>query len=157
HHINKREVLDGADNDGDGFVDNISTIKGLLGSGGSINYQFNENERLRLPPVGGGAPMSHGTFVASVAMKDIDHSTFIGASGDIYSSVFLYKMIEIIKTHDLRFNNMSFGFGDRGGVSLIDRDDHYALENFIKNQSSVLHVIAAGNYGINFDESRYSE
>src|SRR5690606_13854800 len=56
-----------------------------------------------------------------------------------------------------RFTNMSFGFGDRGGVSLIDRDDHYALENFIINQSSVLHVIAAGNYGINFDESRYSE
>lgn len=142
------------------FKDPISgatTIHGRLTGGSQVDYEFHQIENLKLPRVGGGAPLSHGTFVASVAMKDIEHASFIGVAGDIYASSYLYKMMEIIRDKGIRFTNMSFGFGDRKSAPMIDKLDFEALISFIQFQPNVLHVVASGNHGVNFDEVKYSE
>lgn len=134
-----------------------TTIRGVLGRYSQLELHYNENELLRMPVKGQGAPYSHGTSVASIAMKDISHTSFLGISGEIFAASFQFKIIDLIKEYDIRFTNLSFGLGDRKGISAIDKGDHEALEHFIRNQSSVLHVIASGNAGIDFDESSYSE
>ncbi len=155
HYINPNEILNGLDDDQDGWIDNITTIKGVESGGGAISYVFNQNERLQIKAQ--GEPNSHGTFVASVAMRDIENSQFIGASGSIDSPAFLYKLFELNRRHKIQFTNMSFGFGDKNSTSFVDPDSHQALADFVQQTTDTLHVIAAGNHGIHFDESKYSE
>lgn len=138
-------------------VTGITTIHGRLSGGSQVDYEFHQIENLKLPRVGAGAPLSHGTFVASVAMKNIEHASFVGVAGDIYASSFLYKMMELMRDKGIRFTNMSFGFGDRKSAPMIDKLDFEALISFIQFQPNVLHVVASGNHGVNFDEVKYSE
>ena len=155
HHYNNNEILNGLDDDGDGWVDNITTIKGKGGYGGSVDYVFNENEALQIRD--NGEPISHGTFVSSVAMKNIEHTSFLGASGALDSPVFLFKLLELTRNKGIKFTNMSFGFGDKKGASFIDPESHEAISAFLKTSTDTLHTVAAGNHGINFDESEFSE
>lgn len=156
HYVNKGESLNGLDDDGDGLIDNLTTLKGLAGAGGGVTYTFNENEQIRVN-LRGGEPLSHGTFVASVAMKDIDHISFLGASGSLDSPVLIFKLIELIRAHSIQFSNLSFGFGDKASVSLMDPEGHDAIESFLKSTPETLHAVAAGNRGVDFDNSSFSE
>lgn len=155
HYVNTADPINGRDDDQDGWIDNVTTIQGWASGGGSVDYVFNHNERLQIKDK--GEPNSHGTFVASVAMRDIQNSHFLGASGSLDSPAFLYKMMDLIRKKNIRFTNMSFGFGDNKAASFIDRDSHQALADFVQSTPNTLHVVAAGNHGINFDESKFSE
>ncbi len=154
-HYNQNEVLNGLDDDGDGLIDNITSLNGTTGRGGSVDYKSNIQQVLQLPTH--DAPLSHGGFVASVAMKNIDHYSFIGVGGDIYSPVYLYKMLDLINRNELKFANMSFGFGDQKSPIIIDSDSFEAISGIVTASMNTLFVVAAGNGSKNFDETTYSE
>ncbi len=155
HFVNQDEKIDGIDNDGDGLIDNLTSFNGEQAAGGSVNYKFNLNQFIQLPTK--GAAFTHGGFVSSVAMRDIHKTSFLGAGGDIHSAVYLYKILEQINRYDVRFTNMSFGFGDKGGVSLVDKESIEAVEGIMRASFNTLHVVASGNGSRNFDEIKYSE
>ena len=156
HFVNTGEAIDGLDNDGDGLVDNKTTFYGQQGAGGSIDYSFNHNQPIQLSSA--GALFTHGGFVASVALKDINHLSYLSAGGDIHSAVYLYKLLEQINRYDIRFTNMSFGFGDRQGVSIVEPDSIEAVEGIVRaTMGKTLHVVAAGNANRNFSKTSYSE
>jgi len=155
HYVNQAEIIDGIDNDEDGLIDNLTTYNGSQAAGGSIDYSFNKNQYIQLPTK--GAAFTHGGFVSSVAMKGVNDLSYLGAGGDIHSPVYLYRLLNEINKHDIRFTNMSFGFGDRSGLSLVDPDSIEAVEGIMRSSFTTLHIIAAGNGNRNFDENSYSE
>lgn len=155
HYYNPDEELNGEDDDGDNIIDNITSLHGSLGAGGSVDYQVNINQIIQLPTK--DAPLSHGGFVASVAMKNIENYSFIGVGGDIYSPVYLYKMLDLLTKHDLRVANMSFGFGDKANPIVIGKDSFEAISGIMMSAMNTLFVVAAGNGSVNFQESKYSE
>ncbi|MGH1468206.1 MAG: S8 family peptidase [Bdellovibrionales bacterium] len=154
-YFNPEEELNGKDDDGDNLIDNITSLHGSLGAGGSVDYQANINQIVQLPAK--DAPLSHGGFVASVVMKNIEDYSFIGVGGDIYSPVYLYKMLELINKHDLRVANMSFGFGDKANPIVIVKDSFEAISGVMMSAMNTLFVVAAGNGSVDFQESSYSE
>lgn len=155
HYINKAEKLDGTDTDGDGLIDNITTLNGTEGRGGSVDYLTNINQVVQLPTK--DAPLSHGGFVASVAMKDVSKTSFIGAGGDIYSPSYLYRMLGLITKHQIDFVNMSFGFGDKANPIAIGRDSFEAISGIMMAVPETLFVVASGNGSRDFDQIKYSE
>lgn len=133
-----------------------TTIRGTQTAGAQVEIAWGENENLLMPLADRGAPYTHGTGVASVAMKQISHGSFIGAHGNYHAAPFLYQLMELIGQYDIRFTNMSFGLGDKNSPAL-ENSDREALGAFIQTQARVLHVIASGNQGLNFDQVKYSE
>lgn len=154
-YFNSKEKLNGMDDDGDGVIDNITTLNGTLGRGGSVDYKANIQQVLQLPTK--DAPLSHGGYVASVSMKGVENYSFMGVGGDIYSPVYLYKMLDLITKNDLKFANMSFGFGDKAQPIIIGRESFDAISGIMMSAMQTLFVVAAGNGSIDFDESKYSE
>jgi len=155
HHINLDEKIDGKDTDGDGLIDNLTTLNGTEGRGGSVNYLTNINQIVQLPTK--DAPLSHGGFVASVAMKNIKSSSFIGAGGDIFNPSYLYRMLGLITEHQISFVNMSFGFGDIASPIAVGLDSFEAVSGIMMASPQTLYVVASGNGSRNFDEIKYSE
>jgi subtilisin family serine protease len=152
---NSDEALNDEDSDGDGIKDNVLGFHGVSEYEGSADYTSNINEPLKLKPL--GAPLSHGTAVADVAVSELETIGFIGMSGDFHSPAFLYKALEIINKHNIIAVNLSFGFGDRSQPGPISESSYDAMAGLIMSARDTLFVIASGNSGINFDESNYSE
>ena len=152
---NALETLNGDDDDGDNIKDNILGAHGVSVYESSATYTANINEPMRLKSL--GAPLSHGTAVADVAMKGLKETGFIGMSGDFHSPAFLYKALEIINKHNVLVVNLSFGFGDRSQPGPVLDDSYDAMSGLIFSARNTLFIIAAGNSSVDFDESDYSE
>lgn len=99
-------------------------------------------------------PLSHGTHVASIALKDTDKFALVGFAGDMTDPAYLNKISKFLKENNILFANMSFGFGDKDSAFAPKTESFYALEDLIKNNHQTLIFISAGNdYGLDLDKS----
>jgi hypothetical protein len=139
---NPFDPVDGLDNDRDGFIDNQF---GWYFDDGQKISEPNNKERLYfsnlyLPEY----PFSHGTHVASIAMKGNESFALVGFAGNYTVPDYLNKISRFISLHKVRFVNMSFGFGDEKS-SFVDPVSRGAIYNLLRNNPQTLFHIAAGN------------
>ena len=140
---NPFEILDGIDNDKNGWIDDIN--------GWNILSKSNDISDMILTPTK-GEPISHGTHVASIGMRNITQFCFLGFAGNMASPILLEKTIFEIKRKKIRFVNMSFGWdsedNSQGGSPFSPGSDSTnALERLISSSPDTLFVVAAGNDG----------
>jgi len=147
---NPKEELNGIDDDGNGWVDDVmgwhrkvSKWFGLYTDSPNINETI--ILRFHEPPI------SHGTHVASIALEDLDKFALVGFAGDMSHPDYLKRIGHFLKDHDIRFANMSFGYGDRNSPFAPESESFYALEKLIKGNPQTLIVVAAGNDGGDFE------
>lgn len=151
---NPDETPNGLDDDGNGLTDDI--------------YGISDNPRLsqpvydlRLPRFGLPAP-SHGTLVASIAAHGREDIAIMSVSEmtTVQSTELLPRIERLIKSHDIRFTNMSFIFD----TQLLAHGPHAhrapQIRTLIANTPDTLHIVAAGNgapfsgKGFNVDKYR---
>lgn len=150
---NKDEILDGFDNDGNGIVDDITGIYYDNYRG----FQANINERVKLlADTGIPFPFSHGTHVASLALKGIDAFALYPVAGDFTSSHLLSKAAAYLGQNKVGFVNMSFSFG-HNFKSVLDPMAFSALRGMIASSKETLFAVAAGNDSKNLDQSYHSK
>lgn len=150
---NPGETLNGRDDDGNGLIDDI--------------YGITDNPRLRQPvhdvrlPRFGLPGFSHGTLVASIAVAGREDVALMAASEVtlINSSKLLPQIERLIKSHGVRFTNMSFIFDKQLLCSDFRVERPYQIRQLIENTHETLHVVAAGNgspiNGRGFNIDRY--
>ncbi len=153
---NPFEYPNGHDDDGNGLVDDI--------------YGISDNPRLGQPsqdlvlPRFGMPAFSHGTLVASIAVEGREDVAIMAASEitTIYSPEILPHVERFIKSHGVRYTNMSFIF-DRQLLSTgAGAERIYQIQQLIQHTPETLHVVAAGNgtlidgKGFNVDKFRKS-
>ncbi len=143
-------VGDGIDNDGNGRVDDSWGWQRQDDAGLSLlldNNNIRETHSLIHTPY----PVSHGTHVAALALKDLDMYGLVGFAGDVAISDHLEKAAEYIKEKNVKFVNMSFAIGYPGAPMSAPRESFYYLENtFVENPETIF-VVAAGNARGNLD------
>lgn len=151
---NPTEVPNGRDDDENGLVDDI--------------YGVSDNPRLDQPvqdlrlPRFGLPSFSHGTLVASVSVQGRDDVAIMAASEMTAhnSSEILPKVECFIKSHGVRFTNMSFIFDKQILGHDAGAERPYQLNRLIRNTPKTLHIVAAGNgapmngKGFNVDQYR---
>jgi hypothetical protein len=151
---NPSEVPNGMDDDSNGLVDDIYGV--------SDNPRLNQPAQdLRLPRF--GLPtFSHGTLVASVSVQGRDDVAIMAASEITAhnSSEILLKVERFIKSHGVRYTNMSFIFDKQILGYDTGAERPYQLNRLIRNTPETLHIVAAGNgapmngKGFNVDQYR---
>ena len=154
---NPDETLNGRDDDGNGLVDDL--------------YGISDNPRLHQPvhdlrlPRYGLPPFSHGTLVASVAVKDREDVALMSAAElTAHNSNRLISLIErFIRFHQVRFVNMSFVL-DRQLLGFDGNSERpLQIKTLIQRTPETLYVAAAGNgallngTGFNMDRQRKKE
>lgn len=143
---NPFEPLDGKDNDGNGWIDDVG--------GWNIKSGNNDiSDSLFLPSR--GEPLSHGTHVASIALKGVRAFGLLGYAGNMTSPELLSRAIGSVEKYGIRFANMSFGWeGESPGMSPFTPGSAstHALEDLIAKSPKTLFVAAASNEG---SELRY--
>lgn len=135
---------DGIDNDGNGRVDDSWGWHRQDDAGLSLlidSRNIRETHSLVHTPY----PVSHGTHVASLALKDLDSYGLVGFAGDVAISDHLMNAGTFIKNKNVKFVNMSFALGSPGAMLSAPRDSFYFLEGMIKENSDTLFVVASGN------------
>ncbi len=97
-------------------------------------------------------PLSHGTHVASIALKDQDRAGLLGfATQDVSQPQFLQLVSHQLKSKNIRLANMSWGFGEAGTPFTPDQASYTALKNLIKTNPQTLFFVAAGNNAWDID------
>lgn len=151
---NPTEIPNGRDDDGNGLVDDI--------------YGISDNPRLDQPaqdlrlPRFGLPSFSHGTLVASVSVQGRDDVAIMAASEMTAnnSSEILPQIERFIKSHGVRYTNMSFIFDKQILGYDTGAERPYQLNQLIRNTPETLHIVAAGNgapmngKGFNVDQYR---
>lgn len=135
---------DGIDNDGNGRIDDSWGWQRQDDPGLGLQRDDNnirETHSLIHTPY----PVSHGTHVAALALKDLDSYGLVGFAGDVAIPDHLSKANEFIREKAIKFVNMSFSIGYPGAPMSAPRDSFYELENLIKENPETLFVVAAGN------------
>jgi hypothetical protein len=136
---NAGEVPNGQDDDANGLIDDI--------------YGITDNPRLRQPvhdlrlPRFGLPAFSHGTLVASIAVAGRENVALMAASEVtiIHSPALLPNIERLIKSHGVRYTNMSFVFDKQLLASGLSAERPYQIRQLIENTPGTLHVVAAGN------------
>lgn len=146
-------VGDGIDNDNNGRVDDSWGWQRQDDEGLSLlrdDNNIRETHSLIHTPF----PVSHGTHVASLALKDLDNFGLVGFAGDVAISDHLREAAKYIKEKKIKFVNMSFAIGFPGAPMSAPRDSFYFLEQMIADNPDTLFVVAAGNGrdGLDLDE-----
>ncbi|MGD9248756.1 MAG: S8 family serine peptidase [Desulfobacteraceae bacterium] len=151
---NPDELPNGADDDGNGLVDDIFGVSDNPRLGQPVHD-------LRLPRF--GLPgLSHGTLVASIATEGREDVAIMAASElTANNSSNILTQIELfIKSHGVRYTNMSFIF-DKQILSYDSRAQRpHNIKQLVHNTPETLHVVAAGNgtpmsgKGFNVDKHR---
>jgi hypothetical protein len=153
---NPLESPNGKDDDGNGLVDDI--------------YGVSDNPRLGQPiqdlvlPRFGIPPFSHGTLVASIAVEGREDAAIMAASEitTIHSPEILPQVGRFIKSHGVRYTNMSFIFDKQLLASDACMERAYQIRQLIQHTPETLHIVAAGNgapingKGFNVDKLRES-
>ena len=150
---NPKETLNGKDDDNNGWTDDIMGWNRHENKYLDININSpNINEIIALR--NHEPPLSHGTHVASIALKNTDKFALVGFAGDMTDPAYLNKISKFLKEHNILFANMSFGFGNTESAFAPKTESFYALEDLIKNNPQTLIFVAAGNdYGLDLDKS----
>ncbi len=148
---NPLDTPNGVDEDEDGYPDN------------TMGWYFDNNtghspvitERLRkkdLIPI----PLSHGTHVSSIVMKDIESFALAGFMGNTNKESLTLSAKEFMDKFQVHFVNMSFGIEKDGPSSEIDPMTLAYLSQAMDSHQGTLFFAAAGNFtpGKNIDESK---
>lgn len=140
---NPDESVNGTDDDRNGRADDLHGWN-ILTKSGDIN------DSILL--TGSGAPISHGTHVASIAFRGITRFGFTGYAGNMTD----YELLEMaraeIQRRKIRFANFSFGWESEdssmpGSPFTPGGESSFALENLVRLSPQTLFVAAAGNSG----------
>lgn len=135
---------DGIDNDGNGRVDDSWGWQRQDDAGLSLlrdDRNIRETHSLVHTPY----PVSHGTHVASLALRDLDNYGLVGFAGDVAISDHLQKAGEYISNKKVKFVNMSFAIGFPGAPMSAPRDSFHFLEKVFTDNPDTLFIVAAGN------------
>ncbi len=135
---------DGIDNDGNGRIDDSWGWQRQDDAGLSLlidNRNIRETHSLIHTPY----PVSHGTHVASLALRGLESYGLVGFAGDVAISDHLEKANEYISEKNVKFVNMSFAIGYPGAPLSAPRDSFHFLEEMIRSNTETLFVVAAGN------------
>lgn len=148
---NPKDPMDGIDNDGNGFIDDVFGWQHqndpALGLALSRN---NINETLFITHF--PYPVSHGTHVAFLALKDIENFGLIGIAGDVAFVDLLKHVSKMIGETKTQFVNMSFSISYPEHPQAPGRDSYDFLEKIFKDHPQTLFVVAAGNAaGVDLD------
>jgi hypothetical protein len=142
---NPLEKIDGIDNDGNGWVDDI------------MGWQYDPLDKVDSPNINeiffqqaGDVPISHGTWVSSIAIKDLDNVAIIGFAGDLWRPEYIKKINAFLKQHHIRFVNMSYTYLDLDVPRFTPLFEE--LEKMITENPQTLFCVAACNHAINLDK-----
>lgn len=140
---NRGEQIDGLDNDNNGWVDDLHGWNALKKSADVDDSIILQNS---------GSPISHGTHVTSIALKDTLQFSFLGYAGNMTDPHLLERALKELKRLKIRFANMSFGWesedtAQAGSPFSPGGDSSYALEDLVKSSPETLFFAAAGNSG----------
>lgn len=137
---NPKEILgNGRDDDEDGFIDNPNGW--YWESGPNIG----ERVLVFFPPY------SHGTHVASTALRDIEGFGLVGFVGKNNEPEFLRKINTFLRVHQVKFVNMSFdlgiGYSDNAYVddSPLSQEIVSSFGSLIAGNPDTLFFVSAGN------------
>ncbi|MBM3200453.1 hypothetical protein FJZ53_05940 [Candidatus Woesearchaeota archaeon] len=141
---NPKEELNGVDDDKNGWTDDIMGWNKQQNKMIDLDIDSpNINEIIVIH--GDGTPLSHGTHVASITLKDLDSFALLGFAGDMTDPAYLNKISHYLKENNILFVNMSFGFGNVEGQMSPRPESFHALEDLIKNNPQTLFFVASGN------------
>ncbi len=148
---NPNDPMDGIDNDGNGFVDDVFGWQHQNDAGLGLEISRNNiNETLFITHF--PYPVSHGTHVASVALDGVDNFGLIGMAGDVAFVDLLSHSNKMIHDNRVGFVNMSFSISYPEHPQAPGRDSFYQLDQIFKNNPDTLFMVAAGNArGIDLD------
>jgi hypothetical protein len=144
---NSAETIDELDNDNNGFIDDIMGWY-VNDDGSELN---NPTEQIYVNSKS-GAPISHGTHVASIAFKGVESTSLLGFAGDYSNSSYISRITKELKRLNVQLFNMSFGFGTTRHPFAPGTESFFAIDQLIKNSDKTLFFIAAGNSGSNLDK-----
>lgn len=148
HHwyMNNLDPLDGIDNDGNGWVDDFLGWEREQGVGLPTESSTKIHDSWR--------PMSHGTHVAHIAVRDLWGVGLIGFAGDYTNLDYLKRISRFLKDHQVKVVNMSLGLPADIRNLMGLRDTKYILQDMVKDNPQTLFIVAAGNSepGVNIDD-----
>ncbi|MBU4502167.1 MAG: S8 family serine peptidase [Nanoarchaeota archaeon] len=151
---NPKEKLNGIDDDGNGWIDDIMGWHRNVSKYLGIDIDSpNIHETIILRPQ--QPPISHGTHVASIALKNLDKFALVGFAGDMSHPDYLKRIGLFLKDHNIPFANMSFSYGNKRSPFAPESESFYELGTLIKENPQTLIVIAAGNQGMDLDLSEF--
>lgn len=151
---NPKEVLNGIDDDGNGWIDDVMgwhREDRMVADVKVDSPNISETIVLQYKDI----PLSHGTHVASIALEDLDKFALVGFAGDMSHPDYLKRINRFFNDHNILFANMSFAYGDKDGPFAPESDSFFALEDLIKENPQTLIVVAAGNEGGEFDSHSF--
>jgi len=126
--------IDQVDSDRDGLVDDFF----------GWNLATNSNNILPVIQLENiGAPFSHGTHVASLIVKETKDVALVGLASPFEGAFHLNDVATVLNKKRIRFNNMSFN-----DANLVNWK---YLKTFIDKTPQTLHIVAAGNRGVDMD------
>lgn len=138
---NRSEILNGIDDDGNGWIDDLHGWNALRKSNAI-------DDSMLLPA--NGPPISHGTHVVSLALRGTSNFSFLGYAGNMTDVNLLSKAKAELRRLKIRFANMSFGWESedtsRGNSPFSPgADSSFVLEDLVKDSPQTLFLAAAGN------------
>jgi hypothetical protein len=154
---NPIDPVDGIDNDGNGWIDDL--FGWYSDPSPIVTKESNEitERQAFLDESGIRVPFSHGTHVASLALRDVEDFALVGFAGDFSAHDFLNKISEFLNKKNVRFVNMSFGFGDSQSPFSMNNAARDTLESVIRDRTNTLFFVAAGNTPLDLDADGYRD
>lgn len=171
--VNERDPIDGIDNDQDGLIDNY--LGTFYDENGDLNFtkfaagfdgMSDFSDSIYTPKQFGipfetislrraGKIDSHGTHVASLALRDLEDTSFLPFAGDYGDAKYLELISSKLKAEKVDFVNMSFSFphyatGDLPRKTLMN------LQKLISDNPETVFFVAAGNDGKLFSGGRFN-
>ncbi|OFZ23401.1 MAG: hypothetical protein A2202_05770 [Bdellovibrionales bacterium RIFOXYA1_FULL_36_14] len=133
--INFADKIDDIDNDINGLTDDFIGWSIPLQKGLPVE---------KINPSSETIPLSHGTHVADIMLKNIDQAMLLPFTGDYGESHFLDLANRKFQTLKPVFANLSFLF-PHWSLQEIPKETYFSLQNLIKNNPDTLFFTAAGN------------
>ncbi len=133
--INYADKIDGIDNDINEVVDDFIGWSIPLHKGLPVE---------KINPAYETIPLSHGTHVADIMLKNIDQAALLPFTGDYGESDFLNMANNTFQTLKPAFANLSFLF-PHWSLQEIPKETYTSLQNLIKNNPETLFFTVAGN------------
>lgn len=133
--VNENDPIDGIDNDGNGEIDDYIGLQSIDQVGLPVES---------IKPGQEYYPMSHGTHVGHIMVKDVDNVALYPFTGEYGEAPFLKRVSNYIASEKIEFVNMSFGIPN-WITQMIPKKSYFELQNLIKNNQDTLFFAAAGN------------
>lgn len=141
---NPNDPLDGIDNDGNGWADDVFGWDQVKNVGLPTESSTNMARDYR--------PLSHGTHVAHIATRNLWGAALIGFAGDYTQKSYIEKISKFIKSHGVKIVNMSLGLPTDIRNNMGLRDAVTAYKKMVSDNPETLFIFASGNAGVDIDE-----